>query len=263
VQVLEALAAPADLWLLDEPTAGLDDERREVVLAAIREAATRGVVVVATHNREDALAVGGSTALLAGGTVHEQAATEEFFSSPCTPAGRRYVATGGTDLGDPAPAPDYPGLWWVVPGALGGMGRPGLTAEVTGLLEVLVGAGVALVVCLEERVSYEVRAFRDRGIAVQHFPIPDMAAPRVDLAIDLARQVEATLAAGGAVVLHCRGGLGRTGCCLAAVLVWLGDPPEVAIGRVRRSQHLAISTAAQLAFVHQFHDRVGTWRPSA
>ena len=51
--VAQALAHRADLLLLDEPTAGVDAESTELILAALEREAARGAAVVhATHDRE-------------------------------------------------------------------------------------------------------------------------------------------------------------------------------------------------------------------
>lgn len=96
--VMAALAAPADLYLLDEPTADLDQAMARVVRERIRQVAAHACVVAATHNRQDCLHVGGATALLAGGTVREWTPTRTFFEAPRTPAGRIYVETGNCNL---------------------------------------------------------------------------------------------------------------------------------------------------------------------
>jgi heme ABC exporter ATP-binding subunit CcmA len=59
-----------ELWLLDEPHAGLDQPSRDVVDRLITGAAGSGAtVVVASHELERATAVAGRTVLLAGGIV--------------------------------------------------------------------------------------------------------------------------------------------------------------------------------------------------
>jgi heme ABC exporter ATP-binding subunit CcmA len=64
------LARDAELWLLDEPHAGLDAEGREVVDGVIAEAAGRGAaVLLASH--EDCAAH--RTLVMAGGQVHAAA----------------------------------------------------------------------------------------------------------------------------------------------------------------------------------------------
>jgi heme ABC exporter ATP-binding subunit CcmA len=59
-----------ELWLLDEPHAGLDQPSRDVVDRLITGAAGSGAtVIVASHELERATAVAGRTVLLAGGIV--------------------------------------------------------------------------------------------------------------------------------------------------------------------------------------------------
>lgn len=60
-----------DLWLLDEPHAGLDAEARDLLDELVREAATEGrTVVMASHDAERASALAHRTLLVAGGQVH-------------------------------------------------------------------------------------------------------------------------------------------------------------------------------------------------
>jgi heme ABC exporter ATP-binding subunit CcmA len=68
---LAALVARApDLWLLDEPHAGLDAEGRDLLDDLVRSAVGRGAtVVLASHEAERASALAGRTVTLAGGRV--------------------------------------------------------------------------------------------------------------------------------------------------------------------------------------------------
>ena len=55
VHLAQAIAHEADVWFLDEPTAGLDVEGRDTVTACVDAARERGAcVVVSTHDIEDA-----------------------------------------------------------------------------------------------------------------------------------------------------------------------------------------------------------------
>ena len=68
------IARDAQLWLLDEPHAGLDAANRDVVDALIRErTATGGTVVLASHELERARAVASRSFAIAGGRVQEDA----------------------------------------------------------------------------------------------------------------------------------------------------------------------------------------------
>lgn len=251
--VMAALAAPADLYLLDEPTAGLDAAMALAVRERIKAVAARACVLIATHNRLDCLHVGGATALLSGGVVQEWTPTRVFFSEPRTPAGRIYVDTGNCNLPAPVRAlrPDV-GVWWLLPGLLCGMSRPGITSELQAQFRYLAGEGVRLLICAEERCMYPLDTLREHAIEPHHFAIPDLAPPGLDQAIRICRLVERAMRAGEGVAVHCRGGLGRTGTVLAAVLVWLGDGAEEAIVRVRAARPMAIQTKAQADFVRAF-----------
>ena len=57
------------------------------------------------------------------------------------------------------------------------------------------------------------------------------------------------LSEGGRVVLHCRGGIGRTGTIAARLLVEFGVAPEEAIRMVRRARPGTIETMAQEEYV--------------
>jgi heme ABC exporter ATP-binding subunit CcmA len=59
-----------ELWLLDEPHAGLDAEHRDLLDGLVRDAVSRGAtVVIASHEHERALSLAGRTVTLAGGVV--------------------------------------------------------------------------------------------------------------------------------------------------------------------------------------------------
>ncbi|MDQ1437235.1 MAG: type transport system ATP-binding protein [Acidimicrobiaceae bacterium] len=67
------LAKAPELWLLDEPHAGLDAESRDTVDAIVKDAAAAGAaVVLASHEIDRATALAHRTLVMAGGHVHEQ-----------------------------------------------------------------------------------------------------------------------------------------------------------------------------------------------
>jgi heme ABC exporter ATP-binding subunit CcmA len=64
------VARRPELWLLDEPHAGLDQAGRDLLDAMVRDAAAKGAtVVVASHERDRAEALAGRTVTIAGGTI--------------------------------------------------------------------------------------------------------------------------------------------------------------------------------------------------
>ena len=119
--------------------------------------------------------------------------------------------------------------------------------------------GAGAVVTLMEQ--YELERFKvpDLGAAVTkagmtwyHLPIRDVDVP--DPAFEAAwasvgPALRERLAEGGKVLLHCRGGLGRTGTIAARLLVEAGVPADKAIAEVRAARPGAIETKAQEAHV--------------
>lgn len=104
------------------------------------------------------------------------------------------------------------------------------------------------------RIPALVDRARAHGIEVERFPIEDLSVP-VSLA-DLSRLVERILAAyraGETIVLHCRGGLGRTGLVAACCVVALGGASAAdAIAAVRRARPGTVETPAQQEWVARF-----------
>jgi ADP-ribosyl-[dinitrogen reductase] hydrolase len=62
-------------------------------------------------------------------------------------------------------------------------------------------------------------------------------------------RLRSQLLSGRSVLLHCRGGLGRTGMIAVRLLIELGRQPEEAIAAVRAARPGAIETEAQLRYV--------------
>lgn len=86
------------------------------------------------------------------------------------------------------------------------------------------------------------------GLAWHHLPIRDLRAPgrRFEAGWPSAgADLHARLARGERIVLHCRGGLGRSGTVAARLLIEAGAAADDAIGRVRHARRGAIQTEVQ------------------
>ena len=87
-----------------------------------------------------------------------------------------------------------------------------------------------------------------------HLPIRDLDIPDARferLWVYSGHVLRALLREGGRVLVHCRGGLGRTGMIAARLLVELGAPADEAIAKVRAARPGAIETQAQQRHVEQ------------
>jgi ADP-ribosyl-[dinitrogen reductase] hydrolase len=85
------------------------------------------------------------------------------------------------------------------------------------------------------------------------FPIPDAGIPSsMGATVKLVEKILEHLRLSRTVVIHCRGGLGRTGLVAACCLTALGHEHEAAIALVRAARPGAIETAEQARFVGEF-----------
>ena len=90
-----------------------------------------------------------------------------------------------------------------------------------------------------------------------HLPIPDWGTPP-----QLVRQLwpaaaaaaHAALDAGGRVLVHCRGGCGRSGMAGLRLLVERGEAPKHALARLRQVRPCAVETDAQFVWAATWAD---------
>ena len=101
-----------------------------------------------------------------------------------------------------------------------------------------------------DRLPEEVRR---AGMESLWLPVPDMGAPpSMEAARALVGQILERMERRQVVVVHCLGGLGRSGTIAACVLSARGRSPEQAVRMVRRARPGAVQTEAQQAFVVAF-----------
>lgn len=111
--------------------------------------------------------------------------------------------------------------------------------------------------------DHELRDLRIDGLVpaceAQHIrtlrrPFPDQGVPPMELAKATVTEVLEAAARGENVVIHCKGGLGRTGVIAACALVATGVDPATAMDAVRKTRPNTIENAAQEKFIQAFAD---------
>lgn len=151
--------------------------------------------------------------------------------------------------------PPFPGAYWVQPGLLAG---PYPRAELLAI-PALLAAGVTLFIDLTEPGELPSYApALPAGIEHLRMPIRDFAIPTPKCMERLLQTLDAALAAGRTVYLHCHGGLGRTGTVVGCHLARCGRTGEAALRELRRLRQEANcaqdspETEAQRALVRQW-----------
>lgn len=99
------------------------------------------------------------------------------------------------------------------------------------------------------RLSHRIQA---AGLDWHHLPILDLTAPGAGMDAEwqgLCQAIVGRLDRGERVVIHCRGGFGRTGTVAASLLVARGIDPEAAISLVRHVRPGSIETDDQERWV--------------
>ena len=109
----------------------------------------------------------------------------------------------------------------------------------------------------DELESYGVgdllRQYTARGLRVHQCPIMDQGVSSLQEMRDTVRFIQDGVAAGEHVVVHCVGGLGRSGMTAACWLVAEGMPAAAAIAEVRRVRSpRTVETVAQADFLAAF-----------
>lgn len=146
----------------------------------------------------------------------------------------------------------------VGPGLIGVAPMPGLAGDYRGDLAALVAWTPTRVLTLAGQAEAEAcgagRLGTDlgrRGIDWGRFAIRDFGTPDA-MARELwpaqAAGLGALLARGGRLLIHCRGGCGRSGMIALRLMVEAGEPPEAALDRLRAARPCAVETAAQMAW---------------
>ncbi len=124
---------------------------------------------------------------------------------------------------------------WHVDGMVAGCARPGRYGDLAKDLGFLKEQGINLIVNLTSR-PLEVPAEFETQMEQVHEPLPDGHPPETDQLERILSLVQSATQQGKKVVVHCRGGIGRTATVLIPLIMTLeGIPLQDAIDRLRKS----------------------------
>lgn len=90
---------------------------------------------------------------------------------------------------------------------------------------------------------------QDKGTRWLHLPIPDFGTPdetMLEAWPDVSDSLRRALSGGGRVLVHCRGGCGRSGMVVLRLMIEAGEAPDEALARLRSIRPCAIETKAQM-----------------
>ncbi|MCA9640832.1 MAG: dual specificity protein phosphatase family protein [Polyangiaceae bacterium] len=233
---------------LDEPERCLERSQLQELGNALRS--YTGTTILVTHDVAFAHEFSHRVALLCAGRLFADDTTACVFENPPNELTARFIRDGNCWPRPEAEAPPSH-FKWVIPGALAGMGKPGLLAPLEDELAAIAMAGISMLLTLTNE-SFSPSELSPFGLEARHFPIEDMGIPTVSNAIRLCRTIEKALERGDRVAVHCHAGLGRTGSMLAAYLIYKGSTAEEAIAKVREVRPGYIQSQAQLDFLTRF-----------
>uniref|UniRef100_A0A3Q3WDQ5 Cyclin-dependent kinase inhibitor 3 n=1 Tax=Mola mola TaxID=94237 RepID=A0A3Q3WDQ5_MOLML len=115
------------------------------------------------------------------------------------------------------------------------------------------------------RVPSLLDVYQQRGFGVHHMPFPDGNAPELEQCCNILEELWVSLENNRRTVIHCYGGLGRSGliaaCLLLQLSVTLTANKAIEILREHRGGG-AIQTVKQYNFLHEFRDKYAAYQES-
>lgn len=133
---------------------------------------------------------------------------------------------------------------------------PGRSGDYAGDLDLVASWQPGLVISMTTEVEMIQHGARNFGTDVQgrasrwvHLPIEDFGAPSEAVQEQwpaVSASARQALAGGGRVLVHCKGGCGRSGMVVLRLMVESGEPPEAALQRLRAVRPCAVETEGQM-----------------
>ncbi len=141
-------------------------------------------------------------------------------------------------------------------GTLALTSMPGRGGDYSGDLDAVTGWKPGLILSMTTEVEMILDGARDFGADVRsracrwvHLPVEDYGIPSDDIDmrwVDASESARHALSGGGRVLIHCKGGCGRSGMAVLRLMVECGEHPDEALKRLRALRPCAVETDAQL-----------------
>ena len=157
----------------------------------------------------------------------------------------------------------------VQPGRIGISALPGGSGDLAGDVTAIADWGATLVVTLVDDAELGPdgqgrlpNLLADRDVAWRHLPVTDFGVPSADVATEwpeVAAAANRILDDGGRVLVHCRGGCGRSGMIALRLMIERGEAPDDALTRLRDVRSCAVETEAQFLWASENSRRSGSW----
>lgn len=143
---------------------------------------------------------------------------------------------------------------FVLDGILAGCALPGRGRELLEDLRQAADDGVKGLVTLTE-TPLPSSPVAEAGIEYAHIPVEDFQPPTFEQMDQFVAFVEKIKGRGGATLVHCHAGIGRTGTMCAVYLISQGMTADAAIERVRLMRPGSIETRGQERIIRQWAAR--------
>lgn len=291
LMVLRGVLAQPAVLCLDEPLQGLSPQGLEVMAQLLRRVARERALLVTLASEAEASMLGGDVVWLdempeaepiafSDSALYEPPQLAAVAPSPAV----RPVPVVAVAAAPTVPEPEMPpglgqtmaqawsravtrrasagpaGFYWLLPGQLAGTPWPGVVHDARYDLDVLRNVGITLLISLTE-VPFDPQLAAEFGIRCVASPMPDMAPPSLEQALQLCHTIDRALAANQVVAVHCHAGLGRTGTVLVCYALWRAQGRQTgaeALAQARRIHPGWVQSSAQVQFLDAFAQHLGS-----
>lgn len=277
IYISKLLVSKPAFLLLDEPFRDFAISEEPILIKLIEKIKSSVGILIVTHNKNYAEQICDDIVLLSGGGLVEKTSCKVFFNKPTTDLGQRFLSSGSAwPSENEIEKNNYPphdsettlfkkgfprlsSFYWIIPGTIGGMQKPGLLSDEEEDIRRLSAINVDFLVSLTMK-PVELWKYRGSKIIGLHFPIKDMGAPEVKATYLFFSSLIPQLKKGKSAIFHCKAGIGRTGTMLACYLIMEGNTAPKSIEIVRSIFFRYIQSDEQIDFLHEFADYVKSIR---